>query len=348
MSEKRPIIAINYYFDADSLRNQIFDDSCNSVAAPFIRAFQLFMERLGVEVVTLNMVDFKDPLVKHVLYFDYNWRYALHDNFLKKIPYAKRALVLIEPANVNPTLYYWRGLRKQFATLFTWDWKLLSKNPAYVKINVPVGAEPDNYRENHFKNLTFTDKKFLVAISRNRWSYMPQSTYNLRKKAYRFFERSYPHDFDLFGLDWNSPSIFYERWFGYPRFKSWRGELPHQWEGKVQAMAHYKFALCFENNASQPGYISEKITDCFCARCVPIYYGSKGCDTLIPREAWIDLRDFRSFAALSDFLSSMNAETYQCYINAIDDFMQSAHLGFFSTNNLFQTIAKGLGCYNIR
>ena len=33
------------------------------------------------------------------------------------------------------------------------------------------------------------------------------------------------------------------------------------------------FAICYENARDIPGYITEKIFDCFFAGCVPIYWG---------------------------------------------------------------------------
>jgi hypothetical protein len=139
------------------------------------------------------------------------------------------------------------------------------------------------------------------------------------------------------------PAFFYEKWWGHPRFSSWRGEIEGSWDTKVQKISQYKFALCFENKASEPGYISEKITDCFCARCVPVYYGSKGTETLIPRDAWIDLRDFKNFAELARFLESMDEAHYNRYIAAIDRFMLSDRLDFFSTDHFYGVIADRLG-----
>lgn len=343
MEKSRPIIAINYYFNSEELNNGIFAPECNTGKAEGLKAFRAFMNSRGVEIVTLDTVDFQDPNVKHVLYFEYNWRLVRSDPFLRRIPREKRALVLLEPANINPSLYHTSFLRDRFHTVFTWDLNLLRKNPAYSQINVPVGAEPRKYRQNPFRHLSFADKRFLVAVSRNRWSYMPQSTYLIRKRAYRYFERTFPQKFDLYGIGWNAPCIFYEKWFGYPRFSSWRGKIDDTWDAKAHKISAYKFALCFENNASEPGYISEKITDCFCARCVPVYYGSKGTESLIPRDAWIDLRDFKNFAELARFLENMDEAQHNRYIAAIDRFMLSDRLDFFSTDHFYRVIADRLG-----
>ena len=108
-------------------------------------------------------------------------------------------------------------------------------------------------------------------------------------------------------------------------------------------MARYKFALCFENNASQPGYVSEKITDCFCARCVPIYYGAPGVGELIPQSCWIDARQFGNFREMQGFIVNMAPERHAMYLSAIEEFMHSPTLDFFSTDHYFKTLAEGLG-----
>lgn len=343
MSKARPIIAINYYFNSNELNNRIFESSSTDGKVAGLKAFRAYMRTRGVEVVTLDTVDFRDPNVKCVLYFEYNWKLLFSDPFLSRVPREKRALVLLEPANVNPSLYYMSFLRDRFSTVFTWDLGLIRKHPSYARINVPVGAEPQAYRDNPFQRLSFADKRFLVAVSMNRWSFMPQATYSIRRRAYRYFERAFPDQFDLYGRGWNAPCVAFEKWFGHPVFSSWRGEIDDTWDAKVRKIASYKFALCFENNASEAGYVSEKITDCFCARCVPVYYGCKEVGDLIPREAWIDLREFRNFEELGVFLRDMDEARYLRYLDAIERFMHGKGLDFFSTKHFCDVIADRLG-----
>lgn len=250
---------------------------------------------------------------------------------------------MIEPENVNPSLYYVPWYRNRFSKIFTWDVRLLYRHPDYIPINVLVGAEPTQYRENRFSKLSFADKKPLVAVSRNLWSYMPQSNYGVRRRAYSYFDRHWPESFDLFGTGWNEPVGPFDRYLGYPRYRCYRGPIVGSWNEKVAQLAKYRFALCFENNASQPGYISEKITDCLCARCVPIYYGSNGTEHRIPETCWIDARRFRSYAELDSFLRTITDRDYDEYIKSIDRFMGSTDLDFFSTDFTFNTLVKGLG-----
>ena len=339
-----PIIAINYYFTEDDPRNQIFSPESKSMLSPYMRAFREYMAERNVDVVTLDMVDFSDPNVKAVLYFEYNWRMLSNnrDPFLKKIPYEKRALVLLEPAIVNPTMYYTNLLRRRFKTVFTWDLRLQKKYKEYVPIRVPTGADPTSYRENPFKDIAFSSKKLVVAVSRNRWHYMPQSTFRLRREIYRYLHETAPDDFDLFGLDWEKPCSIWERLLGRDYRACWRGEIPGGWDAKVCKIANYKFSICFENSVWNPGYVSEKIFDCFCARTVPVYLGSKGNERFLPGGAYIDYRDFNSPRRLLEYLKGMDETEYGGYIKRIDAFLASDEIGKFTTTEMYRIIYERL------
>ena len=67
--------------------------------------------------------------------------------------------------------------------------------------------------------------------------------------------------------------------------------------GKIEFLKRYKFNIAFEN-ASLPGYTTEKIVEPMAARCLPIYWGNP----LIHREfnpkSFLNYFDFRDEAAL--------------------------------------------------
>ena len=324
------ILGINYYFEECDTEDRVFEKS-DLFARGFVIRFKEWIERnYNAEVHTWDCIRKAPDRVKAVLYFDYSWRYAKRDKILSQIPFDKRALAIIEPANVNPSLYYVPFYRNRFKTIFTWDERLLARHREYIRMNVPVGAEPAQYKDNRFSDISFADKKMLVAVSRNCWSYMPQSTYRKRVRAYRYFSEKCD-GFDLFGHGWNADEI-----------KAYRGPIEGDWDRKVATMAKYRFALCFENNASQPGYISEKILDCFCARCVPVYYGSRGIEKRIPRKCFIDFRDFGNFEQLRRFIGEISEHEHSRYLTAIDEFMNSDAAMFFSTEHYFRTLAENL------
>lgn len=340
MSVKRRVIGLSFNYRTDQLKDGIYNLTGPSHMENKIRdAFAA----VGVETHTVDLVDPSSDETLAVIFFDFNWRHWLHDKYLKTVPFEKRVLVTVEPRNINPTLYYVPFFRRKFKTVFTYDERLLAKNPDYIRHVVISAGELSTFAENRYAHIPFADKKLLCAVNLNRWSYMPQSTYGLRKKAYGWFCDHRPENFDLYGHYWNQPVIFYERWFGYPKFSCYRGAILGDYTKKMDTMARYRFALCFENNADAPGYISEKIRDCFCARCVPIYYGSSGIEKYVPRDCFVNLRDFKSFEDLDRFIAGMTECEHARYVSAIDRYIGSPAAGYLSSKNFTDILVRGLG-----
>lgn len=69
---------------------------------------------------------------------------------------------------------------------------------------------------------------------------------------------------------------FFEKLCNYQRVDS-GGKVLNNIGGsvpdKIEFMRPYKFCIAYENS-SYPGYVTEKIMDCFIAGCIPIYWGS--------------------------------------------------------------------------
>lgn len=335
------LVAFDYAFGPADRGDRVFDPERSDPTAAGLRRFRDAFRARGIEVHTSDLVDPADPALDYVLYFDYSWRRARADRYLARVPRPKRALLMLEPPNVNPTLYYVPWLRRRFARVFTWADRLVARH-GYTKIPVPMGADPLRHRAPDPARLAFDQRRFLVAINANRWSYMPQSTYALRRRAFRYFERACPEEFDLFGIGWNAPRIFYERWFGHPRFRSYRGAFPYSFEEKIPVLARYRFSLCFENNAREPGYLSEKLLDCLCARCVPIYYGAPGAGGQVPRACFIDFRDFRGFGDLHRFLRAIDAPRFAAYLAAADAFLAAPEIVRLTDRHLRETVIDTL------
>ena len=81
------------------------------------------------------------------------------------------------------------------------------------------------------------------------------------------------------------------------------------------------------------GYITEKIFGCFAAGCVPIYWGAPNVEQYIPKDCFIDYRDFKDLNDLYLFMKSMSKETYDAYLNNIRRFLNSSEAHIFSPEN---------------
>lgn len=139
--------------------------------------------------------------------------------------------------------------------------------------------------------------------------------YPFRMKAIvHFASKDY---FSLYGWGWDK-----QRYLTKEERCAIKKLKPVQIDDKDVTVAKYQFALCFENTI-YPGYVTEKIYDCFLARCIPIYYGAHNIDEYVPANTFIDMRNFKNFEALSSFLENISEEKIEEYLFNINKFLES-------------------------
>ena len=83
---------------------------------------------------------------------------------------------------------------------------------------------------------------------------------------------------------------------------------------KEEVLKRYMFCLVFENGDS-PGFVSEKIHQCFMAGSLPVWYGTEDIWKLVPKGSYIDMRDFKSHKALAEYMVRLikNETLYNSY-----------------------------------
>ena len=173
-------------------------------------------------------------------------------------------------------------------------------------------------------------RKLLVNISANKYSNKKGELYSARRKAIRNFERRLSTKFDHYGVGWNMPSTRVQKIIQLltPIYPSFRGEV----KSKEDVLKNYNFALCYEN-ASVPGWITEKIFDCLRAGCIPIYLGAPNIAKYLPKEVFIDRRDFQSDDEVVDHITTMTQEKISQTVKSIEDYLKSEqHKKFFVTS----------------
>ena len=95
----------------------------------------------------------------------------------------------------------------------------------------------------------------------------------------------------------------------------------------------YKFSICFENAINLPGYITEKIFECFFAGCIPVYLGANNVEVHIPSNCFIDFRKFNNYDELYNFMSNMNDSTILEYQTNIQNFLNSKEYKIFTNDH---------------
>ncbi|MEG0825998.1 MAG: glycosyltransferase family 10 [Bacilli bacterium] len=134
--------------------------------------------------------------------------------------------------------------------------------------------------------------------------------YSKREEAARYFMIKCSDEFDLYGMLWTD------------EFKTvLKGHIDQT--KKIEILSEYKFIISYDSFVNQNGYISEKIFDAFQAKTVPVYWGANNVEQYIPKQCFIDKRDFKSYDELYDYLRNISEKDYLSYIKAIEKFLES-------------------------
>lgn len=234
---------------------------------------------------------------------------------LQQYPLHRKFLFLMEPPTIKPNDYnpFYHSLF--YDRIYTWHDGLVD-NKKYFKFYYPHMFDmiPDI--------VPFEYKMLCTMIACNKGSSHPDQLYSARYDAVSFFEQFHPDDFDLYGRWWPSS------------LKSYRGSVVR----KVDVLKNYKFCICYENIKNIPGYITEKIFDCFRAGCVPIYWGAPNVTDYIPSNCFIARESFASNDELYQFLATMNKETYEEYIANIQQFLKGPQAHLYSVDHFVSIV----------
>ena len=311
----------NVIFDKNSRlnRDDIFDKYINLKSE---------FKRYGYDLSTndINTIEKSDI----VLYFD-------TPAILPEKEYVEKSyLILVESALIRPDNYN-KNNHRFFNKIFTWHDDLVD-NKKYFKLNFSH-LFPKNINKNLAKK-----EKLCMLISGNKNSPFKdeRELYSKRKEAIRWFERNYIDDFDLYGVGWDRYQFngikvvralnkvpFLGKVYAYitnQNYPSYKGKI----DNKKEIMGKYKFSICYENARDIPGYITEKIFDSFFAGCVPVYWGANNITDYIPKECFIDKRDFDNYEELYRFLKRINDEDYMDYLKNIENYLDSKESNQFT------------------
>jgi hypothetical protein len=142
-------------------------------------------------------------------------------------------------------------------------------------------------------------------------------------------------NFHLFGQGWENRIPGFPVKYHQAAKRVFRGGL--SFEEKLPVMSRYKFSVCFEN-CIFPGYVTEKIFDCFLAGCIPIYYGAPDIEDFVPVDTFIDYRKFENLKALEHYLNTFTESDAKKMLTATKVFLASKDFDKYYMTNVVDTI----------
>lgn len=311
----------NILFDE---KNEYYNrDNC---LAPYIYLRE-FLNKKGYEVHTADFLLNSEKTSKTNIYISL----GVLNNY-KKLSKRKdvilSAFFILEPPVVAPNLYKQiPALSKYFKKIFVHttgdDLKEYTEGIKNIyKFYWPqtYGAVIDEYWNN--KN-----RKFLTLINANKKPSHPKNElYSERIKAIKYFSQY--NEIDLYGFGWDRYcfSGFLSRLNKFTfltkllaqNYPSYKGSV----KSKYETLSKYNFAICFENMILS-GYITEKIFDCFFVGTIPIYLGAPDIEKYVPKECFIDMRDFSNYDELRKYLHSLTEKDIDKYRENAKDYLNS-------------------------
>jgi len=285
------------------------------------------------EIVTVDNYRLSEYNI--ILFIDTNFYYLnrlLSMRDPPKLVYMMREPPSAVPFNSTASLLANRSL---FDRILTWNDDLAAQTDRAVKYDLPY-----RWTENRAdERADFADRTLLTNVSSRKYSQHPNELYTARKNAVRYYERHHPEQFDLYGRGWNDPPSPMEVFRGnlFPEtFETYGGLI----DDKVETYHDYRFALAFENVSDVPGYVTEKIFDCFRAGTVPVYWGANNIEDYVSPETFVDYREFASPADLHDYLAGVSAAEFEEYISAAQSFL--ADSGLFTPERFAEQFGDAL------
>ena len=271
--------------------------------------------KLGIDLVSKEFLNLKSPDLEIHLNA---WK---KDNSKWPVFCILTETNYIHPDNSNIDLL------KDYKHIFSWNSDLVTMGLATkIQLAHPMGKGIiDGYEKRD---------QLVVLFGSNRsirgW-HPKNNLYSERVKTIRWFERYAPDVFALYGKKWNMSGRLPTRFgaiihsiekrlpFRYCSFPSWKGVILN----KQDILKSSRFSIVYENIKGLKGYITEKIFDAFVAGNVPIYWGAEDIDNYIPKDCFIDRRNFINHQKLYDFLKNMPEKQYITYQENIKNFLEN-------------------------
>ncbi len=266
------------------------------------KVFDQWLEKIkdaGYEVKSFDVMRNPDyepsPDTKRIILMNR----IVHPSALAQWPKEKLVLFVWEAWQIDPSYY------ELFSKVYTYNDDLVD-GEKFFKLYYPDWAPMLS------DTVPFEQKKFCTLICMHL---SPN-----RIQILDYFEKHPEVGFDFYGHNISN------------QYKSYRGPIPGgpYSKDKLDVLKNYRFSICFENTTNVTGYVTEKIFHCLTAGCIPVYFGAPNVDKFIPKDCYIDYRNFANNDDLLKFLQNMPKAVYDRYIERIKAFLNTEKAKLFS------------------
>ncbi|MBY0377942.1 MAG: hypothetical protein K2Q33_05215 [Gammaproteobacteria bacterium] len=281
--------------------------------------------KFSTQGVEIHTADYLDSLKEDDVYTIDYYSMGIIPKLNQKRDINYKAYLLMEPPIVQPKLYEQLPILTEiFDTVYVHN----THGDGYSLENVDqsklrkfywpqtfAGVLPDYW------NNQKRQSKIVVVNGKHKAPKSNRELYSHRINAMAALAKD--NMIDLYGRGWEHlltrNSLFWSYIKNYRTLmRIYRGAC----DSKYEVLSRYQFSLCFENMIMD-GYVTEKIFDCLYVGTIPIYWGAPDISDYVPSEAFIDFRNFSSYAELSNYIKNLSDEKISSMRMAGRSFLES-------------------------
>lgn len=245
-----------------------------------------------------------------------------NDSFGRVLNLNIKKYLLIYKIPLENIELYEKDLHDKFDRIYTWSDQLVDNikyfknnfiNDIFDSLNAPIIPH-------HSRSL------LAIICDKNNQNDSWGTLRKERSRAIKFFENEIK-DFSLYGSGWSGEEYF-----------SFKGSC----QNKFDTLNKYNFSLCFESNDTFDGYITNDIFEAFRCRTIPIYMGAPNIEKYIDSDCFINLRNFKTYFDVLNYINSFSVETINQYSNNITRYLHSKRSYQFSIDNFIVQLTSHL------
>jgi hypothetical protein len=154
--------------------------------------------------------------------------------------------------------------------------------------------------------------------------------YSWRRKLARTAEQMDPAVLTLIGPGWQGERLSWCPFYPNRPYRSYTDVSVPLDKPKAEAIAEHRFCISVENYRGRHGYISEKVFDAIAGGAVPVYLGDEDIGRIVPEEAFVDVRRFRSHRELLRYLVSCTENEWKTMRDAGRAFLETEQAKAFT------------------
>lgn len=313
-----------YIKDERFLKNAIFDATKTFTGGKFLNQHIIFIElkkkllKYNINLSTQDINSPKDSIftIFRSIPFDLN------------IINTNKSYLLLTETQCIIKRDFDPKLHKYFKKIFTYD---VQNKENYIEF----------FDTSCFEEIVKTipqKNKNIVMITSNKRSAYKNELYSKRYKLIKYLEKNYKKNFNLYGQGWNQPPIYvdsrkdisFEKIIDFLlkklRFNNKAYILKDIYKGtiknKYDVLKKHNFSICIQNTYEKNSFYSPIFESFYCS-CIPIYQGASNIEDHVPTNCFIDLRNFRKFDLLLNFINNLSMQEILKYKDNIYNYLNS-------------------------